>query len=86
MQLVPAIINNNSLMLGLGYVFNSTGMLHGQYIQKTGSGKDINIVRTMDKKTNLTFENTHKNARREKKVAKYMFLENFDYFLIFAFS
>ena len=85
MQPVPAVINRNSLLLGLGYVFDSTGVAHGQYLKKIRSGKDINRVKNMNNKTSLTFENTYKNAHMEKKVTRYMFLENFDYFLLFAF-
>lgn len=60
-------------MLGLGYVFDSTGISHGQYFKKTGSGKDKNRVKNMNKKTSLTFEKTHKNSHMEKKVADICF-------------
>ena len=83
--MVPAVINRNSLLLGLGYVFDSTSVSHGQYLKKIRSGKDINRVKNMNNKTSLTFENTYKNAHMEKKMARYMFLENFNYFLLFAF-
>ena len=62
-------------MIGLGYVFYSTGMSHGQYFKKPGSGKEKNRMKNMDNKARLTFQKTHKNAH----------MENLSYFLLFAF-
>ena len=53
-------------MIGLGYVFYSTGMSHGQYFKKPGSGKEKNRMKNMDNKARLTFQKTHKNAHMEK--------------------
>ena len=54
-------------MIGLGYVFYSTGMSHGQYFKKPGSGKEKNRMKNMDNKARLTFQKTHKNAHMEKR-------------------
>lgn len=72
-------------MIGLGYVFYSTGMSHGQYFKKPGSGKEKNRMKNMDNKARLTFQKTHKIAHMEKKVVGYVFLEYLSYFLLFAF-